>query len=523
MHSSIAWQNDADIQPQAAGQSRRTNNANVQVTRSEPSLPTTSEQPAIDGAARVRYDQPALASASTIYASSISHDRTTQSAYSSMISQADGQNTREKQGREYDEGASVYSYNSFRDINNYVKELHGRIFNNLNDAYLLPSDRDEWARLDKQGSAIAIGFGGLYPCPEVIDAVLLPEEGGRTKRILDIGCGTGTWAIQMANKFPHTSVLGVDLAPPPVDRTSLPPNLSLEIDDVNYGLRHFSDQFDLVHMRCVSGGITNIDQTLLDLQNCLRPGGVLLIVDGDISILSEDRKTLQPFKRLPGDGGPEVTSVSEQGSWFRRLLWEACVACEISGACLTRTDEVNDLGLWDAPLCDPETACSGGIDLPIGPWPRGGDLGETQLLQYVGILMRQNLSSIHRAYHGIMLKAGMDQATLDEWSNNVEKELRDLNPRMWLRFRFMMARRRAGENLPAPPLPTVQTPDLSTSAAQELEDAETRRRTRVQYPAMDIYHTREENMARMRQRRSTFGVFPTSAVQANWDKIHSES
>ncbi|KIM25818.1 hypothetical protein M408DRAFT_330998 [Serendipita vermifera MAFF 305830] len=434
-----------------------------------------------------------------------------------MEPQTDGQNTREKQGRESDEGASV-----FRDVNTYVKELHGRLFNSLNDAYLLPSDSDEWARLDKQSSAIAIGFGGLYPCPEVIDAVLLPE-GGRTKRILDIGCGSGRWAIQMATKFPHTSVLGVDLAPPPIDRTSLPPNLSLEIDDVNHGLGHFAGEFDLVHMRCVSGGITNIDQTLLDLQKCLRPGGVLLIVDGDPSLLSEDRKAIQLFKRLPGDGGPEVTSVSEQGSWFQRLLWEACVACEILGASLTRADEVDDLGLWDAPLCDPETACSGGIDLPIGPWPQGKDLEETQLLQCAGVFMHQNISSVHRAYHGIMLKAGMDQATLDEWSRNVDKELKELTHKMWLRYRFMMARRRAGEGLPAPPLPTAQTLDPSTGTSEELEDAEQQRKSQVRYPAMDIYYTREENMAKMRQKRSGFGVFPPSAVKAKWDMTRSES
>lgn len=519
MYSSILRQDAAGTLPfQTAGQPLKTNPPPP--TRSDASLPNPPRV-TIHSGAKARYDQPALGSASTTYASSISHDRTTQSAYSSMESQAEGQSIRGgRQGREHDEGASVYSYNSFRDVNKYVKELHGRIFNNLNDAYLLPSDEDEWARLDKQGSAIAIAFNGPYPCPEVVEAVLLPEE-GRTKRILDIGCGTGTWAMQMAVRFPHTSVLGVDLAPPPIDQTSFPPNLSLEIDDVNFGLRHFAGQFDLVHMRCVSGGLANIDQTILDLQECLRPGGLLLIVDGDIALLNEDRKTIHPFIRLPEDGGPEITAVSEQGSWLRRLIWEACISCEISGACLTRTDEVDDLGLWDAPLCDPETACSGGVDLPIGPWPQGKDLSETQLLQYVGVLVRQNLLSIHRAYHSIMLKNGMDQATLDEWSSNVEKELRDLNPRMWLRFRFMMARRRAGEGLPAPPLPTAPTPDPLTSTAQELEDAEQRRRPQVRYPAMDIYYTREENMARMRQRRSTFGTFPPSVVKTRWEKTQA--
>ena len=106
-----------------------------------------------------------------------------------------------------------------------------------------------------------------------------------------------------------------------MDQTSFPPNLSLEIDDITLGLDHFEAQFDLVHMRCVSGGIRDIDKTLVDLQKCLNPGGLLIVVDGDASVLSEDRKTIIPFIRLPGDGGPEMTAVSTQGSWIRRILW----------------------------------------------------------------------------------------------------------------------------------------------------------------------------------------------------------
>lgn len=123
------------------------------------------------------------------------------------------------------------------------------------------------------------------------------------------------------HSVPQASVLGVDVAPTPMDRTSFPPNLSLEIDDITLGLDHFAEQIDLVHMRCVAGGLRDIDQTMSDLQKCLKPGGLLLIVDGDVSVLGEDRKTVLPFIRLPGDGGPEVTGTSEQGSWFRRLAW----------------------------------------------------------------------------------------------------------------------------------------------------------------------------------------------------------
>jgi hypothetical protein len=39
---------------------------------------------------------------------------------------------------------------------------------------------------DKQHRAIKLGMGGLYPAPEVVRAILAPQE-GVTKRIVDLG------------------------------------------------------------------------------------------------------------------------------------------------------------------------------------------------------------------------------------------------------------------------------------------------------------------------------------------------
>jgi hypothetical protein len=71
-----------------------------------------------------RYDQPALDSASTTYASTLSHERTTMSVYSSMESEM--QKRGQRHNADVDTAGSVYSYNSTRDINQFVKEFHGR-------------------------------------------------------------------------------------------------------------------------------------------------------------------------------------------------------------------------------------------------------------------------------------------------------------------------------------------------------------------------------------------------------------
>ena len=67
-----------------------------------------------------------------------------------------------------------------------------------------------------------------------------------TKRVLDIGTGDGSWAKDVADRFPRINVLGIDLSPP--SGGFVPPNCSFEIEDATKEWV-WEERFDLIHLR----------------------------------------------------------------------------------------------------------------------------------------------------------------------------------------------------------------------------------------------------------------------------------
>src|SRR6266566_8486846 len=61
----------------------------------------------------------------------------------------------------------------------------------------------ETARLMHQHRLITTGMGGLFPEPLDISQV---------QHILDIACGPGDWALDVAFEYPEIEVMGIDLS-----------------------------------------------------------------------------------------------------------------------------------------------------------------------------------------------------------------------------------------------------------------------------------------------------------------------
>ncbi|CAG7562055.1 unnamed protein product [Fusarium equiseti] len=116
----------------------------------------------------------------------------------------------------------------------------------------------------------------------------LPET--KVKRVLDVGTGTGIWAIDFGDEHPEAEVIGVDLSP--IQPSFVPPNVRFIIDDIHEDW-DFTEPFDYVHSRMMNFSIPDWPVYLKKIYDNLTPGGWVEIQEIDVMARSDDG-TLKP-------------------------------------------------------------------------------------------------------------------------------------------------------------------------------------------------------------------------------------
>ncbi|KIL94374.1 hypothetical protein FAVG1_02937 [Fusarium avenaceum] len=167
----------------------------------------------------------------------------------------------------------------------HYRRENGRTYHAYKDGkYVLPNDEAENERLDLQHNLFLLTLNdklGLAP-PN--------EPGAKVKHVLDVGTGTGIWAIDYADEHPEAQVIGVDLSP--IQPGFVPPNLSFVIDDIEDDWT-YNQPFDYIHSRFMTSSIANWTDYLTKCFNNLAPGGYIELQECDLSIRSDDG-TLSP-------------------------------------------------------------------------------------------------------------------------------------------------------------------------------------------------------------------------------------
>ncbi|KAG8833203.1 hypothetical protein FRC17_011151 [Serendipita sp. 399] len=234
-----------------------------------------------------------------------------------------------------------------------------------------------------------------------------------------------------------------------------------------------------------------------EAERCLKPGGVVIFEDYDIFFCAEDQVRRQA-----------MAESNENGSWLVRCSHEMRNGAQSD---LTGMDKALDEGLWDHPLCDPETAVAASLFLPIGPWPTVPDRRKTEEMRFAGALIRQDYTSAFRAVIPIYLKMGVPQDVMNRWTPLVENELSTSKPHMWSRTPMCWARRRAAPGKPAPPLanvPRSQPEEVETRPNAYSSSEDTSSSGLKDYNFLHIYRTQAECLAAAEFRNASMGPTP---------------
>ncbi|KAG6866005.1 hypothetical protein C0991_009677 [Blastosporella zonata] len=97
------------------------------------------------------------------------------------------------------------------------------------------------------------------------------------RQILEIGCGSGAWAIQAAKTYPDATVTAIDVSPLPP--RPLPRNMQFLQLNVTEPLPFEPESFDIIHARFVFLHLQHWEKVLEHVVSLLKPNGWLWIED----------------------------------------------------------------------------------------------------------------------------------------------------------------------------------------------------------------------------------------------------
>lgn len=161
--------------------------------------------------------------------------------------------------------------------------------------------------------------------------------------MLDVGTGTGRWAVDFGDLYPQATVIGTDLSP--IQPSWVPHNVSFEIDDCRDEWV-FKHPFDFIHIRGLYGCLEDWDHLYSQAFQNLVPGGYIEQVETDIIHHSDDGSISNT--KIEEAGILSVKSAENFGKTFDIVKG--------------MKDKMTKAGFVDV--------TERRFKLPVGPWPK---------------------------------------------------------------------------------------------------------------------------------------------------------
>ncbi|KAK2024725.1 methyltransferase domain-containing protein [Colletotrichum zoysiae] len=278
---------------------------------------------------------------------------------------------------------------------------------------LMPNDESERARLEIQHQLFKLCLeGGLT-------ATKLPKD--QPLNILDIGTGTGNWAVEMGEKYPLAKIMGIDISAALLP-TTVPPNVVFEVEDITNDWARERNSLDFVHVRnLVGGGVPDWRGLFKQTYEHLKPGGQIEV--------SEVRTRFFDLVDSSSDEPAAPTEEEEEGAKDHGVMM-ACREFEVRLAEMAAIAGVD----FDPIPKIPSILTDVGFE-KVGRW---SDLVPIQAVGHDEKMVRKGAQFAQMLEYGlenyslaVFSKGGWDEKGIRDLLQRVHKESRDMTNELY--------------------------------------------------------------------------------------------
>ncbi|KAG4430286.1 hypothetical protein IFR05_014233 [Cadophora sp. M221] len=269
--------------------------------------------------------------------------------------------------------------------------------------YPFPNDENEQNRDDMKHAIMGILMNGKLHFAPI---------GDNPQSILDLGTGSGIWAIEMGDKYPSAQVQGIDLSP--IQPPFVPPNVKFMIDDIEDDWLYPLDHFDYIHCRHVTQTIKNRPRLMDQAFKHTKPGGYLEFQEVVFYTFCDDDSMTEPYP-------------------FRAFMDNLNVGLANLGG-----DNLNAFKLADemrqAGFVDVQDVA---LKIPLGVWPK------TKQYKLAGLYWRENISDGIKsiANRAFVSGLGWSVEALEVFLVDVRKSLYDASKHVYFPLRIITGRK----------------------------------------------------------------------------------